>query len=119
MDLVRNIKKTYEAGDGHVHVLAASIRNLNHLLGSFALQAELATAPATVWEEWAAASFPMPGKDFAYKGVDKAGKQLRPIPYKSLDLNLPWESFDIHHDLTTKGIQQFVADYRTTLKQSA
>ena len=36
-----------------------------------------------------------------------------------LDLNLPWESFDIHHDLTTKGIQQFVADYRTTLKQSA
>jgi transaldolase len=119
MDLVRNIKKTYEAGDGHVYVLAASIRNLNHLLGSFALQAELATAPAKVWEEWAAASFPLPGKDFAYKGVDKAGNQLRPIPYKSLDLNLPWESFDIHHDLTTKGIQQFVSDYKATLKQSA
>ena len=66
-----------------MHVLAASIRNLNHLLGSFALQAELATAPATVWEEWAAASLPMPGKDFAYKGVDKAGNQLRPTPYES------------------------------------
>jgi hypothetical protein len=63
MDLVRNIKKTYEAGDGHVHVLAASIRNLNHLLGSIALQAELATAPATEWEEWAAASLPMPGRN--------------------------------------------------------
>ena len=119
MDLVGNIKKMYDAGDGHVHVLAASIRHLNHLLGAFALQAELATAPAKVWEEWAAASFPSPEKDFMYKGVDKAGNQLRPIPYKSLDLNLPWESFDIRHELTTKGIQQFVSDYKSTLRQSA
>jgi transaldolase len=119
MDLVRNIKKMYAAGDGHVHVLAASIRNLNHLLGSFALQAELVTAPAKVWEEWAAASFPLPGKDFVYKGFDKAGNELRAIPYQSLDLNRPWEGFDIRHELTTKGIQQFVADYKSTLKQSA
>jgi len=119
MDLVRNIKTMYEAGDGHVHVLAASIRHLNHLLGSFAVQTELATAPTRVWEEWAAASFPLPEKDFVYKGVDKDGNQLRPIPYNSLDLNLPWESFDIRHELTTKGIQQFVADYKSTLKQSA
>jgi transaldolase len=119
MDLVRNIKKMYAAGDGHVHVLAASIRNLNHLLGSFALQAELATAPAKVWEEWAAASFPLPGSDFVYKGLDKAGNELRAIPYQSLDLNRPWEGFDIRHELTTKGIQQFVADYKSTLKQSA
>jgi len=119
MDLVRNIKKMYEAGDGHVHVLAASVRTLNHLLGAFALQAELATAPSKGWEEWAAASFPLPEKDFVYKGVDKIGNQLRPIPYKSVDLNLPWESFDIRHELTTKGIQQFVSDYKSTLKQSA
>jgi transaldolase len=119
MDLVRNIKKMYEAGDGHVHVLAASVRTLNHLLGAFALQAELATAPSKVWEEWAAASFPLPEKDFVYKGVDKLGNQLRAIPYKSVDLNLPWESFDIRHELTTKGIQQFVSDYKSTLKQSA
>src|SRR6266702_6737840 len=32
MDLVRNIKKMYERSDGHVHVLAASIRTINHLL---------------------------------------------------------------------------------------
>lgn len=119
MDLVRNIKKMYEAGDGHVHVLAASVRTLNHLLGAFALQAELATAPSKVWEEWAAASFPLPEKDFVYKGVDQLGNQLRAIPYTSVDLNLPWESFDIRHELTTKGIQQFVSDYKSTLKQSA
>src|SRR5258708_12820129 len=37
MDLIKNIKEMYEHCDGHVHVLAASIRGLNHLLCSFAL----------------------------------------------------------------------------------
>ena len=119
MDLVKNIKQMYEAGDGHVHVLAASIRHLKHLLGSFALRAELVTAPSKVWEEWAASSFPPPGADFVYQGTDKTDRPLKPIAYKSLDLNRAWESFDIQHDLTTKGIQQFVADYKSTLKQSA
>jgi transaldolase len=116
IDLVKNIKQMYEAGDGHVHVLAASIRNLNHLLGAFALKAELVTAPGKVWEEWAAASFPLPGADFVYEGTDKSGKPLGPIVYKSIDLTQSWESFDIRHDLTTKGIQQFVADYKSTVK---
>lgn len=119
MDLVKNIKTMYEGGDGHVHVLAASIRHLKHLLGSFALKAELATAPGKVWEEWAAASFPVPGDDFFYESTDSAGNQLKPIPYKPIDLHQTWETFDIHHDLTAKGIRQFVADYEKTLKQSA
>jgi hypothetical protein len=65
MAWVRNSKKMYEAGDGHVHVLEASVRNLNHLLGAFALQAEPATAP---WEEWLAASFPIVIKGFCVQG---------------------------------------------------
>lgn len=119
MDLVRNIKKMYAEGDGHVHVLAASIRHLMHLLGSLSLNAELVTAPAKVWEEWAAASFPLPNQGFVYQGADKAGKLLKPIPYKELDLAQPWESFDVRHELTTQGIHQFVADYQKTLRQSA
>jgi len=79
MDLVRNIKKMYAAGDGHVHVLAASIRHLQHLLGSFASGAELVTAPGKVWEEWAASSFLLPGAVFVYQGTAKAGKPLNPI----------------------------------------
>ena len=61
----------------------------------------------------------MPDQDFKYKAVDAKGKVLKPIPYKDLDLNLPWDSFDLAHELTTKGIQKFVADYRSTLKRSA
>ena len=119
MDLVRNIKKMYEQGDDHVHVLAASIRTVNHLLCSFALGAELATVPSKVLVEWAATGFPMPNQDFRYKAVDASGKLLKAIPYKELDLNLPWERFDIAHELTTKGIQKFVADYQSTLRRSA
>jgi transaldolase len=119
MDLVRNIKKMYERGDGHVYVLAASIRGFNHLLWSFALSAELATVPGKVLEEWAAKAFPMPDRNFSYRGVDASGKPLKAIPYKELDLNLPWQSFDIAHELTNKGIQKFVADYQSTLRRSA
>jgi transaldolase len=119
MGLVRNIKKMYERSDGHVHVLAASIRTINHLLCSFLLGAELATVPGKVLQEWEAAGFPMPNQDFKYKAVDAKGKPLKPIAYKELDLDLPWDSFDLAHELTTKGIQKFVADYQSTLRRSA
>ena len=39
IDVVKNIKKMYKNGDGHVHVLAASIRHVDHLLACFALEA--------------------------------------------------------------------------------
>ena len=109
----------YKNGDGHVHVLAASIRHLDHLLASFATGAELTTVPAKLLVEWATKDFPMPDKDFSYKAVDASGKPLEAIPYKALDLKRPWQSFDTAHELTTVGIQKFVADYRSTLRRSA
>ena len=119
MDLVRNIKRMYESGDGHVHVLAASIRSIEHLLGSFQLKAELVTAPGKMWEEWASKGCPLPSSDFAYKGKGNDGASLKQIAYKELDLNRAWESFPIEHKLTAKGIRKFVNDYKSTLKQSA
>jgi len=119
MDLIRNIRKMYESGDGHVHILAASIRQLDHLLAAFAFGADLVTVPANVLEEWAAKGFPLPDKDFIYKGNAPDGSPLKPLPYKSLNLNEPWETFDIAHELTTKGIRRFVEDYQNTLKKIA
>lgn len=119
IDLVKNIKELYKNGDGHVHVLAASIRHVDHLLASFAADSELATVPAKVVEEWATKKFPMPDAKFTYKAVDASGKRLEAIPYKVLDIKQPWQSFDIAHELTTAGIQKFVADYRSTLRRSA
>ena len=119
IDLVKNIKAMYKNGDGHVHVLAASIRHLDHLVASFALNAELVTVPAQVLEKWAASNFPMPDQAFTYNGIGANGQRMKPISYQELDLNLPWQSFNVAHELTTKGIQKFVADYRSTLKRSA
>jgi len=119
IDLVKNIKTMYRNGDGHVHVLAASIRHLDHLLASFALNAELVTVPAKVLEKWASNNFPMPERDFSFTGASDSGEALRSIPYKELDMDRAWQSFDITHELTTRGIQKFVADYRSTLKRSA
>jgi transaldolase len=119
MELVKNIKKMYQKSDGHVHVLAASIRNLKHLLYCFALAAELVTVPAKVLREWATEGFPLPDQNFRYTGVGATGKPLSAIPYKELDLTRPWQSFDIAHELTNNGIKKFVADYQSTLKRSA
>jgi transaldolase len=57
IDLVKNIKTMYKNGDGHVHVLAASIRHLDHLLASFILDVELETIPTKVIENGPPATF--------------------------------------------------------------
>jgi transaldolase len=119
MDLIKNIQKMYQAGDGHVHVLAASIRSIDQLLACFALGVELVTVPTKVLEAWAAKGFPMPDQDFIYKGVDVAGNALRPIPYRSINLNQPLDAFDLRHDLTKKGIEKFVADFESTIRPPA
>ena len=113
MDVVKNIKQMFAKCDGHVLVLAASIRSLEHLLYCFALETELATVPAKILEEWANKHFPMPDKQFQYKSSGK------PIAYEELDLDRPWETFDIRHELTRKGIEKFAADYRATLSRIA
>lgn len=119
MDVVKNILEMYKSGDGHVHVLAASIRNLDHLLAAFALESDLVTVPAKVLEEWAEKGFPLPGTNFTYKGTMPDGRLLKALPYNALNLNEPWESFNITHELTTKGIRKFVEDYQSTLKKTA
>lgn len=119
MDLVKNICQMYRPSDHHVRVLAASIRNLDHLLYCFALGADLVTVPAKILEEWASKECLLPDPDFSYRAATPEGPPLQSIIYRPLDLNSPWESFSIQHDLTKKGIEKFVSDYRSTLKKSA
>ena len=113
MDVVKNIQRMFSKGDGHVLVLAASIRSLEHLLYCFALNADLATVPAKTLEQWADKNLPMPDAQFQYKASGK------PIPYEELDLEQSWERFDIQHELTRKGVEKFAADYRATLSRPA
>ena len=111
VDLVRNVKRMFDQSDHHVLVLAASIRNVQQLLYVFHVQSELITVPSRILEQWAKEGMPLPGDDFAYKPVGTE------IPYEELNLEQPWEQFNIEHELTRKGIQKFVADYKATLRK--
>ena len=62
---------------------------------------------------------PFPEQSFVYKAVDAGGKALKPIAYKDLNLNAPWDSLNIEHELTSQGIRKFVADYESTIRRSA
>jgi transaldolase len=113
VDVVANIKRMYAQSDGHVLVLAASIRSLQHLLFCFAVGAELATVPAKVLVQWAESGFALPDDHFTFQPKGER------IAYQELSLDRPWASYNIEHELTTKGVQKFVADYRATLYSKA
>ncbi len=111
MDLISNILQMYEKGDGHVEVLTASVRKMEHILYAIHLGSDIVTAPFRVLKEWAEKGLPLPREDYGYD----AGK-LRPIPYEEIDLGRPWEDYDIHHELTDKGMEQFSADWNALTK---
>src|SRR5579864_4447084 len=95
------------AKNPHIKELFASGHKLSNL------ETELATLPAKILEQWASRNFPTPDNQFRYKAPGK------PTPYEELDLEQGWETFDIQHELTRKGIEKFAADYRATLVRPA
>ncbi len=111
MDLISDILRMYEKGDGHVEVLTASVRNFDHLFYAIKLGSDIITAPFTVLKEWGDKGLPMPADDYVY-----APKGLRPIPYKDIDLAKKWQDYDISHELTIKGMEKFSADWNSLIK---
>lgn len=108
MDLIAHIMRMYERGDGHVHVLTASVRTMNHLLAALHLGSDIITARFATLKEWVLAGKPMPEDDFVYRS-----EGLRPIVYEEYDINKDWRSFDISHTLTEAGLEQFARDWNT------
>jgi transaldolase len=111
MDVIANIIRMYLKGDGHVEVLTASVRNIDHLLYALKLGSDIITVPFEVLKVWKEKGMPVPGDDYRYDV-----KRLNPIPYKEIDLNKKWETFDIRHDLTDKGMERFSADWNALVK---
>ncbi|MHB8845740.1 MAG: transaldolase family protein [Nitrospirota bacterium] len=111
LDLIANILKMYAAGDGHVEVLTASVRSLDQFLAALALGTDIITAPAAVLRSWGERG--MPG------GIYAPATGLRPIPYRTIDLDRDWTELDIRHDLTDKGMEKFSADWNGLVRQAA
>lgn len=113
MQLIESILRTYKGGDGHVLVLTASVRSLQHLLYTFALGSPLVTAPLSVFQGWANAGFPMPAADFRYD----AGA-LKPLPYQPAPIDKPWREYDLRHELTDVGQRKFAEAWNSLLSEA-
>jgi transaldolase len=111
MDVVANIVALYKLGDGHVEVLTASVRNLDHLMYALKLGSDIISAPYEVLKSWGEKGMPLPAVDYRY-----APKGLKPVPYEQLSLSGPWQEYDIRHPLTDKGMEKFSADWKALLK---
>ena len=111
MDVVVNELAMYKMGDGHVNVLAASVRSIKHFLYALFLKSPVITVPFKVFKEWADGGFTLPGSDFVY---DVPG--LSEIPYKELSLDQDWKAFNLHHDLTDAGVAKFWEDWKSIVE---
>lgn len=68
----------------------------------------IVTIPAKVFVQWAQAGFPQPDADYSYLPA----ANLKPIPYQpDVTIGKPWESYDLRHDLTDKGLAAFWGDW--------
>lgn len=106
IDVVKNIVRMYEGGDGHVQVLTGSVRNLDHVFAAISAGSNIVTMPISLIKTWVAAGMLLPAPDFTYVRAE-----LQSVPYQDMDLGQPWETYDIRHELTEKGIQTFAADW--------
>ncbi len=114
MDLIANIMKMYRMSDGHVEVLTASVRNIDHLLYAIQLGSDIITVPFEILKDWRYRELPMPGGDYYY---NSGGRES--IPYKEIDLSKDRRDYDIRHDLTAKGMERFSKDWNSLIAQPA
>lgn len=110
MDLIGNIMKMYSGSDGHVEVLTASVRTIDHFLYALRLGSDIITAPYSILKEWAKRGMIVPGDDYVY---DAGG--LKGIPFVPGVLGKGWRDYDIAHELTDKGISRFSEDWNSLI----
>jgi transaldolase len=111
MDLIAHIITMYKKGDGHVEVLTASVRNMDHFLYALKLGSDIITAPYALLKEWGGRGLPVPDASYRYDA-----KGLKPIPYKEIDLSKNWQDYDIAHELTLKGMGRFSEDWNSLIR---
>jgi len=111
MDVISHIIKMFQKGDGHVEVLTASVRNIDHLLYALKLGSDIITVPFNVLKEWVERKLPIPEDNYVYNQ-----KNLKSIPFKDIDITKNWQNYDIRYELTDKGIERFSSDWNALIK---
>lgn len=111
MDFISNELALLSNGDGHVQVITASVRNIDHLMYALKLKSHIVTIPFSVFTKWAESGFTLPGDDYIYNP-----QGLTEMPYHEVTLDNEWESYDISHPLTAAGTVKFWEDWKTIVQ---
>jgi len=111
MDLIANIIQMYKKGDGHVEVLTASVRSMDHHLFALKLGSDIITAPYSIIKAWGDEGLIVPGDEYVYDP-----QNLKAILYREIDLTKHYAAYDILHDLTDKGMERFSADWNALIQ---
>jgi transaldolase len=106
---LENVLKLYKKGDGHVHVLAASFRSLAQFQASLIAKPEIITVSLPLILEWKKAGLEITTH------LDLSSPNLTEPKYQEIDLNKPWESYDIYNSQTEEGLIKFVKDWENLL----
>lgn len=113
VDLVKNIIRMYKNGDGHVEVLTASLRRLDQFYAALQAGTDIITMGMKYIKEWKEQGLRIPDQNFVYNPGT-----LNPIPYQEFNLEKPWQEFNIAHEMTSVGLEQFLKDWRALIKIS-
>jgi transaldolase len=111
-DLLLNIQKMYWEADSHVRILAASVHSVYDIAHVLKSEMDITTIPYEDLLGWIGAGMPRDTEGLEEKDIS----DLAPIPYEDLDLTKDWRSFDIAHELTDKGLEQFADDWNAVLE---
>lgn len=102
VDLIENILNSYVSINSNVQVLAASIRNKDHVIDTMALGCDLLTIPFKVLSEYSAEEM-----DALLRAETAARTTLE------IDDTKEWNEYNITHPLTDKGLAKFAEDWRS------
>jgi len=99
MDLIKNILEMYKFGDGHVEVLTASVRNLNHFKQAIKLGSDIITAPQEIYTT-------LTDGDFSGSALSKKSFVFTELRFIFYDIDCQNSLFHILVILPSKSVHQ-------------
>ena len=121
LGLIKQIRSLYDMFEiernsktCHVEILSASLRNLDHILGSIALGADILTAPMTAYKAWAEAGKPMP------ETAPEKPDALKDLPNPNIEYDAEFTEYKIDRSpegLLNQGLTKFANDWNSVIEK--